>query len=106
MTADLAAKVLIYLAAAPAITYALMYGLTAPWWRSSGGRALFTSALGMALLTGISALYQTFGDDYPGRNIVRLTVYAIIVTGLWLKVGAYVHERRVAARQGNLDRAA
>jgi hypothetical protein len=98
MNADLIALLLV-LAAAPAITaFALWYGLTAPWYRSAAGRALFVSSTGLAMLIDISLLYKWLGDDYWLRDAVRLFVYAWIAAGAWLKLGALAHERRKARR--------
>lgn len=94
MSADLAA-VLLVLAAAPAQTaFAVFYSFTSPWWRTLIGRALFTKAWGLALLIDISLLYKWLGDEYALRDVVRLTVYALITVGAWLQLWAFVLEKR------------
>ncbi len=93
MSADTAAVLLVLAAAPPQTAFVFYYGLTAPWWRTVVGRALFTKALGLALLIDISLLYQWLGDDYSLRDVVRLTVYALIAVGAWLQLGAFIHER-------------
>lgn len=99
MTADHAAQLLIFLAAIPATAYWALYAFTAPWWRSVVGRAMFTKATGLMLLCDVSAAYQFLGDDYPGRDFVRLTVFTIVVVGLWFQLGSLVNVRRKAARE-------
>ena len=94
MTADTAA-VLLVVAAAPAATlFPFLYGWVARrvWWRNPTGRALMTSSTALALLIDISLVYQAFGDDYALRDAVRLTVFALIAAGAWLKLGALVYE--------------
>lgn len=98
MNADLLAVVLILAAAPPATLFPLLYGLTAPWWRAWIGRALFASSLGLGLLIDISLLYKVFGDNYALRDVVRLSVYFIIVCGAWLTFTAWIIERRDARR--------
>ena len=82
MTADKAAVILVALAAFPATLFPILYAFR-PWYTSLVGWMLMTLSTGLALLVDLSLVYQMFGDDYPGRDIVRLTVYALIVAGLW-----------------------
>lgn len=96
MTADLVAFLLIAAMALPVTVYWFVYTFTMPWWKSVVGRALWTKATGMALLIDISLTYQIFGDDYFLRDAVRLTVFSIILVGLWLQLGALLHEKRRA----------
>lgn len=94
MTADTLA-VLLILAAAPAATaFPFCYGWIARgvWWRTPAGRALMTSSTALALLIDISLAYQFLGDDYALRDVVRLTVFALIAVGAWLKLGALLYE--------------
>lgn len=100
MSADLIA-VLLVIAAAPAATaFPIAYAWIARglWWRTPAGRALMTSSTALALLIDVSLLYQAFGDDYPGREIVRLTVFGLIAAGAWLKFGALIYEWRQGLR--------
>ena len=48
----------------------------------------------LALLIDISLVYQFLGDDYALRDVVRLTVFALIAAGAWLKLGALLYEHR------------
>lgn len=93
MTADTAA-ILLVLAAAPAATlFPLLYGFTVRWWTFWIGRALMVSSTGLGLLIDISLIYQWLGDNYALRDVVRLTVYAFICAGAWLKLTALVIEK-------------
>lgn len=96
MTADLAAVVLIVIAApaATAFPFAYAYVARGVWWRTPTGRALMTSSTALALLIDISLAYQAFGDDYALRDAVRLTVFALVALGAWLKLGALIYEAR------------
>lgn len=88
--------VLLIIAAAPAQTaFVLIYGLTVRgWWKLVTGRALFTKALGLALLIDISVAYHFLGDNYALREVVRLSVFALIAAGAWLQLGALIYEKR------------
>ena len=93
MSADTVAVILV-LAAAPAATlYPILYAFR-PWHRSLIGRALMTHSVGLALLIDISLLYKAFGDNYPLRDAVRLTVYSLILAGSWLQLIALLKSRR------------
>lgn len=98
MSVDDVAVLLILAAAPPQTAFAIIYGLGSPWWRSPVGRALFTKALGLALLIDISLIYHWLGDNYALRDVVRLTVYSVIVVGAWLQFGALIHEKRIGHR--------
>lgn len=111
MSADVAALILTFLAAPPLTLFVPYYGWVArrSWWRNPAGRAVMVSTFGLALLVDISVLYLVFGDDYPGRDAVRLTVYSLIVAGAYLILGALIYESRKGRqhphrRQDQLDR--
>ncbi len=94
MSADTLA-VLLIIAAAPAATlfpFAYAWIARGVWWREPIGRALMVSSTGLALLIDISLAYQAFGDNYALRDVVRLTVFAWIALGAWLKLGALLYE--------------
>lgn len=87
----LIALILIMTAAPPITVFACWYGLTAPWWRSPSGRALFTSSLATALLVDLSLLYRFIGSEVP--DVLALVVYALVAAGCWLMFGALAHDR-------------
>lgn len=89
-TADEVVEFLIYATAPPATLFALIYGLTTPWWRSMIGRALLTSSTALALLVDLSLLFQWLGPEYLGRAYVRVTVFGLVCLGAWLKFTALV----------------
>lgn len=95
MSADAAAVVLVLLAAPPATLFPFCFAYISRgvWWRNAAGRALMTSSTGLALLIDISLAYQWLGDDYAARDVVRLSVYALIVAGAWQKLYALLSER-------------
>lgn len=99
MTADAIAGILIGLAAIPATLYWGLYTFTAPWFRHTVGRALWVKATSLMLLCDISLAYQIFGNDYPWRDAVRLTVYVLVVTGLWYQLVALIDEKRKGSRK-------
>lgn len=101
MTADEIAHVLILAGAIPASIYWVLFVFLTPgWWKRSVGRALGIKATALMLLLNVSAAYQLFGNDYPLRDIVRITVFLLVVVGLWLQCGAIIHERFKARRNG------
>lgn len=100
MSADVAAVILVLIAAPPATLFPFAYAWISRglWWRTRPGRALMTSSTGLALLIDISLAYQAFGDDYFLREVVRLSVFALIGAGAWLTLGALLAEHRKQRR--------
>jgi hypothetical protein len=89
---DTIALILVLLMAPPATLFPILYAFR-PWYRSLIGRALMTHSVGLALLIDISLLYKAFGDDYPGRDIVRLAVYSVILVGVTGQCIALIRSR-------------
>lgn len=98
MTTDTVAVLLVLGMAPPATLFPIIYGLSGPWWRLPIGRALMMKSVGLALLVDISLLYNWFGDDYWGREVVRLVVFSLIFCGLWMQFGALLSEKWQARR--------
>lgn len=98
MSTDTIAVLLVLGMAPPATLFPIIYGLSGPWYRTPIGRALMTKAVGLALLVDISLLYNWLGDDYWGREAVRLTVFSLIFCGLWMQFGALLSEKWRACR--------
>ena len=100
MSADTAAVILVLVAAPAATLFPICYAWISRglWWRTPAGRALMVSSTALALLIDISLAYQWLGDDYAARDVVRLTVYALIATGAWLKLGALLWEHHKQRR--------
>jgi hypothetical protein len=86
--------VLLILMMAPAWTLLpILIGFTTPWRDTLLGHALMIATTGLALLIDISLMYQWLGDDYFLRDVVRLSVYALILLGGWLMLLAFVRAR-------------
>jgi hypothetical protein len=80
--------------AAPGQTlFVLLYGLGSPWWRSPTGRAIFTKGLSLMLIfdVAIAAYYIANLPDWIGTVVVAITT-----VGVYLQLGALIHERRRA----------
>jgi hypothetical protein len=89
---------LVYLALPPTILYPLIYGLTSPWWKTWIGRALLVKAIGVLILISFSALFQYFGPNYWGRDVVRIGGMAIACVGFYLALGSLVQVKIQARR--------
>lgn len=95
---------LVYGTAPPATLFALIYGLTTPWWRSLIGRALLVSSTALALLVDLALLFQWLGPEYLGRSYVRVTVFGLVCLGAWLKFAALVGMKIDSRRSRRIDR--
>lgn len=70
-----------------------------PWYRSVLGRALFTFALGCALVLDLAVLGSLllYLDIRPlWFEALRLAVFGIVFAGLWLVMGSYARILREA----------
>lgn len=95
---DAIAVALIVLAAPAATCFPIVYAFR-PWRDSLIGRALMTKAVGVALLIDLSIAYQILGDNYPGRDYVRLGVYSLIVIGIWFQFIAMIRAPHQAPKR-------
>ncbi len=105
-TADVIFAHLVYLAWPATLLYPLIYGFTAPWWRSWIGRALMVEAVGVFVLLTFSVLYQWFGPGYWGRDVIRITGMSVSLLGFWLVLFALLRVRsevRAAHKQDLLS---
>lgn len=98
-TADNVFAALVFMAWPATLLYPLIYGMTAPWWRSWIGRALMVEAIGVFTLLTFSALFQWFGPHYPGRDFVRISGMATATLGFWLVLFALIRVRIDVRRQ-------
>lgn len=98
MTADTTFALLVYIALPPVVLYPLIYGLTSPWWQSWIGRALLIKAIGVAILVSFSALFQLFGPDYFGRDVVRITGMTVACVGFYFALFAMLQVKRQVRR--------
>jgi hypothetical protein len=97
-TADQIFAHLVYLAL-PAVTlYPLIYGLTTRWWESWIGRALLVKAIGVFVLIVFSALFQAFGPNYWGRDVVRIGGMVLACIGFYLALFSLIQVKREARR--------
>lgn len=90
---DLLAVIIIGCAAPPATGFVLLYAFTVRWWTFWIGRALFISTTGMTALIDLSLLFNWLGNDYPGRDIVRNTVFFYVALGAALKFASILIDK-------------
>lgn len=89
---------LVYAAWPATLLYPVIYGLTAPWWRSWIGRALMVEAVGVFVLLTFSVLFQAFGPNYPGRDVIRIAGMGISLFGFWMVLVALLKVKADAKR--------
>lgn len=76
----------------------VIYYARLDWRASAVGRALMVKATGVALLVDLAVVSRFFGDSYPGRDPVRLTVFTILAVGLWYQFLVLLQTRRAFRR--------
>jgi len=80
--ADDVVLVLLLAAAIPTNLYPLFYAFR-PWASTPQGRALMTKAVGNLILIDVVLATLVFGQDYPGRALVRMIGFGVFVVGMW-----------------------
>lgn len=77
-----------------AVLFPLLYGTTAPWWRSWTGRAVITSKVGLATLVFTAMLFRLNGGaPYPGFDLLRVVAFGLITIGTYLYLFAFAREQ-------------
>jgi hypothetical protein len=74
--------VLLLAAAIPTNLYPLFYAFR-PWSTTPQGRALMTKAVGNMIVIDVVLATLLFGQDYPGRDLVRVFGFGVFVVGMW-----------------------
>lgn len=73
----------LFLAAGVAVNAYVALYLTRPWWTTNAGRALMVKAWGNVILIDLALATLIFGEDYPGRAVIRVIGMAAFTTGVW-----------------------
>lgn len=102
MNADDYFQAMATIALPAAIMYPVIYGLKARWWRAWIGFALLFKATGLALLLTMTVLFQTFGPDYWGREVLLVSGITFVTIGLWLALTSMLYEfHKKSSTRGN-----
>lgn len=100
MTYERLVDYLVIAAAIPATLFLILYPILSPqFYRTWIGRALFTSAGGLAALLDISLLAKWFHLIIPREVLVGILV--LIAAGAWLKLAALLREKWLAVHEAN-----
>lgn len=76
------------------LAFTVMYGVTAPWWRSAIGRMFMVIGTAIVMAGVVVLLSLILGGDYPGRELVRVLGYGIFTLAMGFLFFTYLHERR------------
>ena len=90
MSTETLALIIVWAAAPAATLVPIIYGITASWWRSLTGRALMTSAVGLALLIDLSLIFRAWDGHLQTKREIALVIYVLICAGSWLMLLALV----------------
>jgi len=66
----------------PLILFIYRYARYSPWTMSFVGRALMGEKIAFSLVIAL-VLLGSYAHDYPGRDWIRLVVYASVLVFLW-----------------------
>lgn len=53
------------------------------WWRTVSGRAIMLKSLGTGLFLALAVAGTLTSSDYPGRDVIRVAVYAFLFASQW-----------------------
>lgn len=81
MSSDDVVLWLIFLCVPAVNLYPLIYAFR-PWRSTPQGRALMVKALGNVILIDMGVATLTFGEDYPGRGLIRVIGFTLFVLGI------------------------
>lgn len=68
-------------AAVPVNLYALFYTFR-PWRRTAQGQALWVKSIGNVIVIDVVLATLVFGEDYPGREVIRVVGFATFAVGI------------------------
>lgn len=76
-----------------AATFIVLYTMRAQWWHTELGWHLvvFPGSLGLLLTNGL--VFRLVGD-YPGRDVVNLVLFVVLVAAVWWRVALLVKANR------------
>lgn len=86
-------KTLTFISAALAWSFVIRYGFWSPWRRSAVGRSLMYVWLSLTAVLTLVVLSYWFGE-YPGRDYVRLAVYATLPMAFTTFLRVLVRQQR------------
>lgn len=73
---------LLFLAAPAPWLFVLRYALVR-WWGTVSGRAIMLKSVGTGLFLTLAVAGVLNANDYPGRDAVRVVVYAFLFASQW-----------------------
>lgn len=97
------AQWLIFVCGAAAIAFPIIYFLGSRWRSTAEGKMMMNLGVGLGLIFCLIIANLLTDSDYPGRDYIRIVVYAYLTYAMWRMV---IHLLRVQARsrRGFYDR--
>jgi len=77
------ADVLVFFAAPPAVLIVFLYPLLFRVEKSLTGVSVLFLSAGVAILLVLGLLYTALGEDYAGRQFLRVVTYGLCGLGCW-----------------------
>lgn len=77
-----------------ALTYLIVYGFTAPWWKSRIGRSFMISTAAVFLSTTAVLTQIIFGPEWELRELIRTLGYTGFAIGMATFTVTFLIERR------------
>lgn len=70
--------------------FVVLYGVTAPWYKTFIGRALEGKSTSIFVLLTLSDLYALLGQNYVGRDTLKFIGATMLVVFIWLQFVALI----------------
>jgi hypothetical protein len=65
----------------------------AQWWKTPVGRMFVISQFSLILVSVAVIMSLTFGQDYPGRDVLRIVAYSLHACAQWIVLIVYYRVR-------------
>lgn len=97
--------ILIYGAFPASLIFTAVFAITRKkWWNAVLGWVIFSLAISINIVFGVSFLFYMLGPDYPGRSLVKAAAYILLTVAFLAKTAAVIYERnRGALKRANAN---
>jgi hypothetical protein len=76
------------------VVFVTAYARLAPWRSTLMGKHVMTSMVVILIVSGMATAAVFFGNQWPGRNIIRFLAWSSICTIIWWRVYLLVYAQR------------
>jgi hypothetical protein len=98
------ANILILTAWVAAVAFPVLYFFTASWSKSLLGKSLMFTGTTIALLLSLGVMNIIFGEEYPGKSILRPIIIGAVFIMVWFTLISYYKAWRAKRKESDPNR--